>query len=613
MAPATESIESLTANTSDVERLSKHHHNFKSLMRIFDVDRQHNILTFPGIPAWIEKPNDNSNVHHETAEQFDREIGEIPDILEPNDQPEMQEFRFRVLMRGYYSDLKTSITNLQGNSDKIDMPSPAAILQAYDENPGIRSFINNIASLCTKPTFIPALNKHVSLPEGEKICPEAFVFAHAIQILLFAPKTWDPERQYSRDHKYTHQFPYCNTLGLDATDPESDARHHISEKDIRRAILLFYHLIKRRDGSSVWIPISTTDSNLEIADDETDTTDDIAPIKWHDSFDVGTLLLDTFTTRTPTKILPQRLRSLGEPELPPISVKKFRQDLDLLHERHEQPEFMSILSKIQRLVTRVPYNLGISGMNHLVQRLSGGTSNSNIDWLSPIVTVEECVDWESPGCPEINNLGYEESSEHDSQAAWTLFEHRKNVLVSFDWRNKMVFDLEEPPFLATIDTAKRVIKQLQDPEIEQSLINGRGETEVDAIIEKYNMILRDPTGGLSLLDAQVIIDESKRMPSNRNDCIHWACYYSPIMTRAIELAWKYCRDDKEQVVVYVEDPWIQCIVVALFVTAGFSVGTIRSSDNDDKQANIVAQWKNKASSLEILVANMDPKVLEFNL
>jgi len=54
------------------------------------------------------------------------------------------------------------------------------------------------------------------------------------------------------------------------------------------------------------------------------------------------------------------------------------------------------------------------------------------------------------------------------------------------------------------------------------------------------------------------------------------------------------------------------ITVALFVVAGFNVGSIRSSDTDEEQVNIMEQWKNKASGLEILVANVDTKVVDIN-
>lgn len=50
--------------------------------------------------------------------------------------------------------------------------------------------------------------------------------------------------------------------------------------------------------------------------------------------------------------------------------------------------------------------------------------------------------------------------------------------------------------------------------------------------------------------------------------------------------------------------------MALFVVAGFNVGSIRSSDTGEEQVKIMEQWKNKASGLEILVANVDTKVVD---
>lgn len=54
------------------------------------------------------------------------------------------------------------------------------------------------------------------------------------------------------------------------------------------------------------------------------------------------------------------------------------------------------------------------------------------------------------------------------------------------------------------------------------------------------------------------------------------------------------------------------IAGALFVVAGFNVGSIRSSDTGEEQFKIMDQWKNKASGLEILVANVDTKVRDVN-
>ncbi|KAK2699641.1 hypothetical protein QWA68_000701 [Fusarium oxysporum] len=222
------------------------------------------------------------------------------------------------------------------------------------------------------------------------------------------------------------------------------------------------------------------------------------------------------------------------------------------------------------------------------------------------------LQWDIPHYPEIDDLGHAQSPGHENHPTSKSLEHRKAVLNSFDWRNKILLELEEPPFLAPVATAKSIMKQLLDPEIEEHCIEGFRSSEVVQLVDTYKLLRDDQTCGLRLLYDQAIDEKDRHAPTDRIDCIRWVCYYNPIMTRALELAYKYCRDDKERLVVYVEDPWIQCIAVALFVVAGFNVGSIRSSDTGEEQFKIMDQWKNKASGLEILVANVDTKVREVN-
>ncbi|KAF4454843.1 hypothetical protein F53441_2713 [Fusarium austroafricanum] len=58
----------LDPDKEEVQRLSKHHHDFKSLIRIFDVNKQHRILTFP---ASVEDHMDYTHAHHQAPTRTD--------------------------------------------------------------------------------------------------------------------------------------------------------------------------------------------------------------------------------------------------------------------------------------------------------------------------------------------------------------------------------------------------------------------------------------------------------------------------------------------------------------------------------------------------------------
>ncbi|EXL93353.1 hypothetical protein NOF04DRAFT_13936 [Fusarium oxysporum II5] len=223
-----------------------------------------------------------------------------------------------------------------------------------------------------------------------------------------------------------------------------------------------------------------------------------------------------------------------------------------------QSEFESSMSTSTKDETHVPLDLGITDMKHLIKRPSNASANSEMNQPSPMILVEECrFQWDIPHYPEIDDLGHAQSPGHENHPTSKSLEHRKAVLNSFDWRNKILLELEEPPFLATVATAKSVMKQLLDLEIEEHCIEGFGSSEVVQLVDTYKLLRDDQTCGLRLLYDQAIDEKNRHAPTDRIDCIRWVCYYNPIMTRALELAYKYCRDDKERLVVYVEDPWIQ--------------------------------------------------------
>ncbi|KAF5688035.1 hypothetical protein FCIRC_2106 [Fusarium circinatum] len=575
---------------------------------------------------------------------------------------------------------------------EIDCIDPLKVLIAYHNDEKVQEFTNNVAKLCTKPTFIPALNGLVmASPEpGAAVLPSAFILAHAVQILLFAPQDWDPNRVYSRDQgAYTHRFPTPEAIGGGTMRTVAGL---FSMEDLYRVVLLFYYLLKRRSASK-WItktaPTSSTNDEFPgyhnptsasterpqaieadaiAANNESDSDDPSEDVSETEGLDeneggqpgegndesnqddedgnqseqadgdeddqqdapeslieaeaieelktisINTLILESLTTTRPSKSLSQRLRYLGKPESPPISSDVLRSELWFLLEHHMLPDFGSEVSILTKNDTHVPFDLGIPEMKHLVKRPSGTSTNSEINQPSPLVLVEECCyQWDIPHYPEIEDLGHLQPSGQKNHPISKSPEHRKAVLASFDWRNKILLELEEPPFLATVDNARSVMKDLINPAIEECEIEGFGSEEVTPLIDTYKMLRDDQTCGLRLVYDQAIAEKNRLAPTDRIDCIRWICYYNPIMTRALEVASEHCRDDKERLVVYVEDPWIQCITVVLFVVASFNVGSIRSSDTGEEQAKIIKQWNNKASGSEILVANLDTKVRDINV
>ncbi|RBQ75735.1 hypothetical protein FVER14953_20176 [Fusarium verticillioides] len=406
---------------------------------------------------------------------------------------------FQKLIQPLYKECYNSQTqHLKAFAIEIDLVVPLRVLITYHSNEKVRGFIDNVAKLCTKPTFIPVLNQTVSTPGlPTNISPHAFILAHAVQILLFAPQEWDPDRVYTRDlDAYAHRFPTPETIGGGTTPAVAGL---FSMEDLYRAILLFYYLLKRRSASK-WItktaPTSSTNADFpgyhdptsppterpqanevdavavnnesdsddpfedssesegldedEYGDEDEDEDEDenkggqpgegndesnhgdeddneseqadgdedehadapeslneteaIAALK---TIRINTLILESLTTTRPSESLSQRLRDLGKPKVPSISSDDLASELYFLLERHMLPDFGSEVSTSTKNDTQVPFDLGVSDMEHLIKLPSSTSAESETTQPSPLVLVEECrYQWGIPHYPEIHDLGH---------------------------------------------------------------------------------------------------------------------------------------------------------------------------------------------------------------
>ncbi|KLP19566.1 uncharacterized protein LW94_14915 [Fusarium fujikuroi] len=212
---------------------------------------------------------------------------------------------------------------------------------------------------------------------------------------------------------------------------------------------------------------------------------------------------------------------------------------------------------------------------------------------------------------DMHRSGNSETISHqikDSPPKMNFGEHRKGVLTSFDWRNYKLLSSDNPIIFGEEDAVNQRIKSLRDPKVVRTNSQMARESKTPSTpvvgVEKVEELLHnDINGGLSFFFHQTSIDPSLLPPSDRGGYIHWLCYMSPVMTRTLELVWQYVREEKERVLVYVDSPWIQAIVVQLFTIAGFHVVTVRPSDSSITKNNIIAKWNDPRSGIEVFVAN----------
>ncbi|KAL7808405.1 P-loop containing nucleoside triphosphate hydrolase protein [Trichoderma gracile] len=119
---------------------------------------------------------------------------------------------------------------------------PVELMNIYTSNERIKNIVNLVANHLTEPTFLPITRSMVGQVSDDAIDPAATILIHAIQVLLFAPTTWDGERAYSRSGDYEHRYPTPEGHGGNCRSVGG----LYSLEDLHRAIVLVYLCVYRR-------------------------------------------------------------------------------------------------------------------------------------------------------------------------------------------------------------------------------------------------------------------------------------------------------------------------------------------------------------------------------
>ncbi|KAF5709512.1 hypothetical protein FMUND_10000 [Fusarium mundagurra] len=667
--------------------------HFISLMRLFNENKEHVHDRGISFPQWIEKYCDYSHTKHTQAGVHDlsdpnlevqRKMGVLINkvwTVEMKDPIHLAQYcAFKSIRSSALTSMSSKTMREASQADRdfqnlieplntrlrdyqrhnrlesrvnITGIDPIKVLMTYHSNKKVREFTENIAKLCTKPTFIPVLNGSVSTPsQPHRISPMAFILAHAVQMLLFAPQDWNPNRVYSRDQStYPHRFPTPETIGGETARTVAGL---FSVEDLHRAVLLFYYLLNRRSASK-WIakaapqsssnadfpgyhcpaspamnqdqsevataPVSNeepvnalanpqTDQRTSLVDaDAPEALDDPQPIKGLGTIKINTMLIESATTTRPRRTVAERQRAPNRPEMHPLLEWELKAEVASAKNLHAQPDFDKLLARSRETETRVTFSFQGPDIAALMRHQVACTED-----IPPTIVIEECDFQEgNPIACHVAKIMPKVSEQVCNQTDEEMLEHRKALLTCFDWRNNSTLKSNKPFFPGTLGNAKSVIERLNDPNVPRSQIEDDANPDVITMVNLYDTVYDDESCGIDLFYMQNQLDRSVKALGSRGVAIGWLLYRSPIMTRALDLAIKYCKDKKERLLVYVEDSWIQCVLVGLFVTAGFDVGTVRPSDETVETDRIIREWNNLQSGLEIFVANVNTKAMHADM
>ncbi|RYC56540.1 hypothetical protein CHU98_g9667 [Xylaria longipes] len=116
-----------------------------------------------------------------------------------------------------------------------------------------------------------------------------------------------------------------------------------------------------------------------------------------------------------------------------------------------------------------------------------------------------------------------------------------------------------------------------------------------------HLIDQDPDGGLTY--SWVLTMPPCAPPaSSRADMMHFALYYSPVMTRVVH---HVCANLKEnhRTLVVVDNSYCQQQIHAVLTKMGIHVQSIRASDNPQRRAQTIHEFNDRSSNLSVLVCD----------
>ncbi|CAF3600281.1 unnamed protein product [Fusarium graminearum] len=199
--------------------------------------------------------------------------------------------------------------------------------------------------------------------------------------------------------------------------------------------------------------------------------------------------------------------------------------------------------------------------------------------------------------------------------------HRTGILQTFDWRNSVLLSPENDMIRGSKKAIELRVQAMVDPnqpqtkaELERMKKKEAEESPVVVGVDHVqHLVANDPNGGLTWLYNMTRKDENTLAPSDRASMLRWVCAESPLMIRMVELLFLHVNQEKKRVLIYVDTPWIQTVVVNVITVAGFNVLTTRPSTKQSDKDQALQDWNDAYSGAQVFVANINTMSVGVNM
>ncbi|KAL2682399.1 hypothetical protein Neosp_006850 [[Neocosmospora] mangrovei] len=219
-----------------------------------------------------------------------------------------------------------------------------------------------------------------------------------------------------------------------------------------------------------------------------------------------------------------------------------------------------------------------------------------------------------------HSVSNENISPNPSEAQLNFGIHREGVLGALDPRNMLLLEPKEASFHGSKSRLERHFAQFAS-NLPETLTRAKNAKAIENPghqvvlgLEHVDELIRSSTnGGLDYLFLHTRSDPHLLAPSDRAAFLRWFAAESPVIIRVFQLLLQWVRKEKQRVLLFVDTPWIQSVVVSALTLHGYVVGTVRSNNTAAERASIIAQWNNPKSKLQVFVANIQTMSTGVNL
>jgi hypothetical protein len=191
--------------------------------------------------------------------------------------------------------------------------------------------------------------------------------------------------------------------------------------------------------------------------------------------------------------------------------------------------------------------------------------------------------------------------------------HREGLFTAFDLRfEKLLSDAAAQSIPAS---SGKVVSALRDALVSKKGLTKRqrerlskhGEKDVVAGVEAVKQIVRDDlSGGYHTFYSQTMMDTDwVTPPILRGHLLDFALRFNPQLTRLFELILYWVFEQRKRLLVYVDTPMIQQLVLSILLYVGIITRSVRSIDAAKNRKSAIDDFSNLTTKVDILVANVN--------